>query len=214
MFALEAANSHIGHIGMTQPIVRTLDCAGVPVDMQVDTGSPVSVITWPTYEQNKAVWPKLRGSPLKLTCFLERLLVRGQLELKVSCGNRSTEGSLQVLGCSGPNLCRRDLIQAFHMLEAPVMNVNTPDRPVPVMAAARIQRWALLLSAYDYVIKHQPGKDNFQQMSSAGSPRQQLLSQGRRKKLGTLSMSCSRKHSMMVSCLRSNWALSRSSMTI
>ncbi|KAL1485298.1 hypothetical protein MTO96_047355 [Rhipicephalus appendiculatus] len=28
------------------------------------------------------------------------------------------------------------------------------------MAAARIQRWALLLSAYDYVIKHQPGKHN------------------------------------------------------
>ncbi|KAL3212696.1 hypothetical protein MRX96_035830 [Rhipicephalus microplus] len=125
MFALEAADSHIGHVGITQPIVRTLDCGGVPVNMQVDTGSPVSVITWPTYERNKTVWPKLRGSPLKLTCFLGRLPVRGQLQLKVSCGNKSTAGSLQVLGCSGPNLCGRDLIQAFHMLEAPVMNVNT-----------------------------------------------------------------------------------------
>ncbi|KAL3188390.1 hypothetical protein MRX96_023053 [Rhipicephalus microplus] len=45
MFALEAADSHIGHVGITQPIVRTLDCGGVPVNMQVDTGSPVSVIT-------------------------------------------------------------------------------------------------------------------------------------------------------------------------
>ncbi|XP_077501458.1 uncharacterized protein LOC144112522 [Amblyomma americanum] len=35
-----------------------------------------------------------------------------------------------------------------------------PNRAVPVMAAARILRWALLLSAYDCVIKHQPGKDN------------------------------------------------------
>ncbi|XP_077505144.1 uncharacterized protein LOC144114950 [Amblyomma americanum] len=35
-----------------------------------------------------------------------------------------------------------------------------PDKAVPVMAAARIQRWALLLSAYDYVIKHQPEKDD------------------------------------------------------
>ncbi|KAL3252124.1 hypothetical protein MRX96_054936 [Rhipicephalus microplus] len=128
MFALEAADSHIGHVGITQPIVRTLDCGGVPVNMQVDTGSPVSVITWPTYERNKTVWPKLRGSPLKLTCFLGRLPVRGQLQLKVSCGNKSTAGSLQVLGCSGPNLCGRDLIQAFHMLEAPVMNVNTYRR--------------------------------------------------------------------------------------
>ncbi|KAK8781006.1 hypothetical protein V5799_017653 [Amblyomma americanum] len=42
---------------------------------------------------------------------------------------------------------------------APICSRMT-DRDVPVMAAARIQRWALLLSAYDYVIKHQPGKDN------------------------------------------------------
>nr|XP_037275833.1 uncharacterized protein LOC119168536 [Rhipicephalus microplus] len=135
MFALEAVDSHIGHVGITQPIVRTLDCGGVPVNMQVDTGSPVSVITWPTYERNKTVWPKLRGSPLKLTCFLGRLPVRGQLQLKVSCGNKSTAGSLQVLGCSGPNLCGRDLIQAFHMLEAPVMNVNTSGEQLPLLGA-------------------------------------------------------------------------------
>ncbi|KAL3187035.1 hypothetical protein MRX96_026128 [Rhipicephalus microplus] len=127
MFALEAADNHIGHVSITQPIVRTLDCGGVPVNMQVDTGSPVLVIPWPTYERNKTVWPKLRGSPLKLTCFLGRLPVQGQLQLKVSCGKKLTAGSLQVLGCSGPNLCRRDLIQAFHMLEAPVMNVNTSE---------------------------------------------------------------------------------------
>ncbi|KAL3182534.1 hypothetical protein MRX96_007213 [Rhipicephalus microplus] len=94
-------------------------------NMQVDTGSPVSVITWVIYERNKPVWPKLRGSPFKLTCFLGRLPVRGQLELKVLCGNRSTARFLHVLGCSGPNLCGRDLIKAFHMLKAPVMNVNT-----------------------------------------------------------------------------------------
>ncbi|KAL3195585.1 hypothetical protein MRX96_054024 [Rhipicephalus microplus] len=135
MFALEAADSHTGHVGITQPIVRTLDCGGVPVNMQVDTGSPVSVITWPTYERNKTVWPKLRGSPLKLTCFLGRLPVRGQLQLKVSCGNKSMAGSLQVLGCSGPNLCGRDLIQAFHMLEAPVMNVNTSGEQLPLLGA-------------------------------------------------------------------------------
>ncbi|XP_072141429.1 uncharacterized protein [Dermacentor andersoni] len=105
-----------------QPIVRTLNCGGVPVDMQVDTETPVPVIT---YKQNKTVWPKLRGSPLKLTCFLGRLFVRGQLNLKVSCGNRSTDGSLTVLGCYGPSLCGRNLIQAFNMLQAPVMNVNT-----------------------------------------------------------------------------------------
>lgn len=41
----------------------------------------------------------------------------------------------------------------------PLVGLFHPDWPVPVMAAARIQRWAQLLSAYDYVIKHQPGKE-------------------------------------------------------
>lgn len=57
-----------------------------------------------------------------------RLPVRGQLKLKVSSGNWSTDGSLTALGCSGSNLCGRDLIQAFHMLEAPVMNVSATMR--------------------------------------------------------------------------------------
>ncbi|XP_077540245.1 uncharacterized protein LOC144152713 [Haemaphysalis longicornis] len=152
MFALEEANSNIGHVGITQPILRTLECAGVPVDMQVDTGSPVSVITWPTYERNKAVWPKLRGSPLKQTCFLGRLPVRGQLKLKFSCGNRSTEGSLQVLGCSGPNLCGCDLIQAFHILEAPVMNVNTPGEQLPLVGAGNINVDRLLAEFADVFV--------------------------------------------------------------
>ena len=30
-------------------------------------------------------------------------------------------------------------------------------RPVPVLASARIQRWAQLLGAYDYVIAYKPG---------------------------------------------------------
>ncbi|KAL3193740.1 hypothetical protein MRX96_002183 [Rhipicephalus microplus] len=92
MFTQEAADSHISHVGITQPIVRTLDCGGVPVNMQVN------------YERNKTVWPKLRGSPVKLACILGQLPVREQLQLKVSCRNRSTAGSLQALGCSGPNL--------------------------------------------------------------------------------------------------------------
>lgn len=58
------------------------------------------------HERNKAVWPKLRGLPLKLTCFLGRLPLWRQLKLKVSCGNQLTDGSLQVLGCSSPQPVR------------------------------------------------------------------------------------------------------------
>ncbi|XP_049527490.1 uncharacterized protein LOC125947154 [Dermacentor silvarum] len=35
-----------------------------------------------------------------------------------------------------------------------------PDKPVPAMAAVRIQSWALILSAYSYNIQHKDGKAN------------------------------------------------------
>ena len=31
---------------------------------------------------------------------------------------------------------------------------------IPVMASARVQRWALILSAYNYIVQYVPGKDN------------------------------------------------------
>jgi hypothetical protein len=34
------------------------------------------------------------------------------------------------------------------------------DKPIPPMASARLQRWVLKLSAYQYKIAHKPGKDN------------------------------------------------------
>ncbi|KAL3191981.1 hypothetical protein MRX96_018101 [Rhipicephalus microplus] len=48
IFVLEAVDSHIGPVGITQPIVGTLDCGGVLVNMQADTGLLVSVFKWPT----------------------------------------------------------------------------------------------------------------------------------------------------------------------
>jgi hypothetical protein len=39
----------------------------------------------------------------------------------------------------------------------PLEWVLHPDKITPPMAAARIQRWALILSAYDYVIQYKEG---------------------------------------------------------
>ena len=36
----------------------------------------------------------------------------------------------------------------------PLSYLIAPDKPIPAMATARIQRWSLLLSAYDYSICH------------------------------------------------------------
>ena len=39
----------------------------------------------------------------------------------------------------------------------PLRHLFSESRPIPPMASARIQRWALTLSAYDYAIEYRPG---------------------------------------------------------
>ena len=42
----------------------------------------------------------------------------------------------------------------------PLQYLLNETKPVPTMASARIQRWALTLSAYDYVISYKPGEQH------------------------------------------------------
>ena len=42
----------------------------------------------------------------------------------------------------------------------PLITLLGEHKPVPMLAAARIKRWALLLAAYDYTIEFIRGKDN------------------------------------------------------
>ena len=49
---------------------------------------------------------------------------------------------------------RQFVIQTDHK---PLERVLNPDKMTPPMAAARIQRWALILSAYDYAIQYRGG---------------------------------------------------------
>ena len=47
-----------------------------------------------------------------------------------------------------------------HSDHKPLQFLFKEDKPVPTMASARIQRWALTLSAYDYRIVFRAGKEN------------------------------------------------------
>lgn len=42
----------------------------------------------------------------------------------------------------------------------PLVGLFREDHPTPLMAAARIQRWALLLGAHQCKIEYKPGPDN------------------------------------------------------
>ena len=48
------------------------------------------------------------------------------------------------------------LIRSDHK---PLHHIFNESKGIPVMASARLQRWALTLSAYNYVIEHCPGKN-------------------------------------------------------
>ncbi|XP_072357065.1 uncharacterized protein [Scyliorhinus torazame] len=39
----------------------------------------------------------------------------------------------------------------------PLLGLFREDKPIPPIASARIQRWALLLAAYEYSLEHKPG---------------------------------------------------------
>ena len=50
----------------------------------------------------------------------------------------------------------------------PLSYLFAADKSIPAMASARIQRWSLLLRAYDYSISHRPGKQHANTDTSAG----------------------------------------------
>ena len=52
---------------------------------------------------------------------------------------------------------RHFMIKSDHK---PLQHLLGERKGIPVMASARVQRWALTLSAYNYTVQHVPGKDN------------------------------------------------------
>ena len=48
----------------------------------------------------------------------------------------------------------------IHTDHKPLLGLFKEDKQIPVMAAARIQRWALTLAAYEYTIQFKQGNKN------------------------------------------------------
>ena len=54
-------------------------------------------------------------------------------------------------------LCKHFVLYTDHK---PLVGLFAEDKPIPAMASARTQRWALTLAAYEYSIRYRPGKCN------------------------------------------------------
>ncbi|XP_037528470.1 uncharacterized protein LOC119405702 [Rhipicephalus sanguineus] len=119
---------------LAPPIRRTFSWGGVNVSMEVDTGSPVCVISRQLFEKHRKCWPKLKPSHVKLSCYSGRLPVMGELQLCVRYRDTSVDCSLVVLDCPGPSLCGRDLLILLEQAGAPVVRVAHEDEATAIRA--------------------------------------------------------------------------------
>ncbi|XP_049529021.1 uncharacterized protein LOC125947782 [Dermacentor silvarum] len=92
--------------------------------MEVDTGSPVCVISRELYMRHRNHWPTLKPSRVKLSCYAGPLPVLGDLTLRVGFKDVLVDCSLTVLDCEGPSLCGRDLLTLLDKAGAPVLHVT------------------------------------------------------------------------------------------
>ncbi|KAM7309528.1 uncharacterized protein ISCGN_006535 [Ixodes scapularis] len=106
------------------PIHRTFTWCGVDMPMLIDTGSPVCVVPREIYEKNWERWPPLQPSGVKLSCYLGKLPVLGQLDMKVAYKGAVVECPLIVLNCPGPSLCGRDLLFQLSNAGSPILHTT------------------------------------------------------------------------------------------
>lgn len=99
---------------LVPPIQEVFKWNGVEIKMDIDTGSPVCVVPKNVYEAHRQQWPQLQPSKIKLSSYLGKLPILGVLPLQVSYKAATVPCSLVVLGCHGPNLCGRDLLQKLN----------------------------------------------------------------------------------------------------
>ncbi|XP_077542631.1 uncharacterized protein LOC144155199 isoform X2 [Haemaphysalis longicornis] len=114
--------------GLEPPIRRrTFRWGDVELAMEVDTGSPVCVISRQVYDRHHAQSPRLQPPRIKLSCYAGQLPVLGELELPVKYKNVSVPCPLIVLDCAGPSLCGRDLIASLDKTGVPIGDLTAPN---------------------------------------------------------------------------------------
>lgn len=67
-----------------------MDVYGVPLEMEVDTDSSVSLVSRQTYELHANVWIELRPTGMKLKGLKESIPVLGEASVIVQLGKRKS----------------------------------------------------------------------------------------------------------------------------
>ena len=121
---------------MVKPIVVNMLVNDVPIDMELDSGSPVSLMPLKTFNQLfKSETMKLRRSDLCLSTYTrESLKVRGYLPVNVKYETKSYELQLHIVDGGNATLLGRDWLQRIqlnwqnvHLLRSTKLTSTTLD---------------------------------------------------------------------------------------
>ena len=108
----------------SQPFIATMEINGTPLDMEIDTGALVSIISEQTREQLFSDIP-VEASPLQLQTYTgERLNVLGQVVVQVRYLAQEARLALHVVAGNGPSLLGRDWLQHIRLDWGTVRNID------------------------------------------------------------------------------------------
>ena len=112
---------------VSKPLAVQVEANGRTLDMEVDTGASLSIIsedaylaTWPENER-----PPLQPSRVKLRTYSGDILrAKGVITVSVTYYDQTLELSLQVLNCPGPTLLGRDWLHKLKLNWSELFTVN------------------------------------------------------------------------------------------
>ncbi len=97
------------------PMSVALEVNGKPLQMEVDTGAAVSVISTATRDRLFPDCPLTHTSAVLTTYTGERLPLAGEIKVKVMCGEQRAVLTLFVVDGAGPSLLGRDWLQQIRL---------------------------------------------------------------------------------------------------
>ncbi|XP_037507514.1 uncharacterized protein LOC119383455 [Rhipicephalus sanguineus] len=122
-----------------KPITMAFIVNGVPLEMELDSGSPVSIISKDTYLQHQGALPVLSQTDVKLNCIRGTIPVQGTLSVHVRLGKTASQQALLVVACKSPSLCGRDWLATFNLLPRQVNATQMDCATVEIVRAMLLE---------------------------------------------------------------------------
>ena len=150
----------ITHASRTAPITVTAEVQRQPIEMEVDTGASVSIMSQATY---LSTWPDVNGRPIlepsraRLRTYTGAAIpTHGRIRVPVRLPSESTEPTLLplvIVDGEGPTLLGRDWLHAVRLDWTNIHNLQTPGRD----ASPKQPRLQALLNEYDDLFSDELG---------------------------------------------------------